>query len=78
MTVLAITIFGSLIILLLIGVPIGLSILGGTLISMQFAGLPLSMALTRMISSSQSFLLTAIPFFTLAGILMREGGLTKR
>ncbi len=78
MTVLAITIFGSLILLLLIGVPIGLSILGGTLISMQYAGLPLSMALTRMISSSQSFLLTAIPFFTLAGILMREGGLTKR
>jgi len=78
MTLLIITIFGSMILLLLVGVPIGLSILGSTLISMKIAGIPLSIALTRMISGSQSFLLTAIPFFTLAGILMREGGLTKR
>jgi len=78
MTLLIVTIFGSMILLLLIGVPIGLSILGSTLISMKITGIPLSMALTRMISGSQSFLLTAIPLFTLAGILMREGGLTKR
>jgi len=78
MTLVIIIIFGSMILLLLVGVPIGLSILGSTLISMKVTGLPLSIALTRMISGSQSFLLTAIPFFTLAGILMREGGLTKR
>jgi len=78
MILLIITIFGSLFFLLLIGVPIGLSILDGTLISMKIGGIPLSIALTRMVSGSQSFLLTAIPFFTLAGIIMREGGLTKR
>ncbi|MBW1791244.1 MAG: TRAP transporter large permease [Deltaproteobacteria bacterium] len=78
MTILMIIMLGSTIGFLIISVPIGFAILNGTLLSMKFAGLPLSMALTRMISGSQSFLLTAIPFFTLAGILMREGGITRR
>jgi len=78
MTFLLIIMLGSTLGFLVLSVPIGFAILNGSLISMKVAGLPLSMALTRMVSGTQSFLLTAIPFFTLAGILMREGGLTKR
>jgi len=36
------------------------------------------MATLRMIAGADSFLLTAIPFFIFAGVLMREGGITKR
>jgi tripartite ATP-independent transporter DctM subunit len=74
----AIVLFSLLIITLIIGVPIGFALLAATIGSLAWASLPSSMACVRMIAGGKSFLLTAIPFFTLAGILMREGGITGR
>jgi tripartite ATP-independent transporter DctM subunit len=65
-------------ILLVIGCPIGFSILISTSFGVFIQDLPSSMATLRMISGADSFLLTAIPFFVFAGVLMREGGITKR
>jgi len=64
--------------LLIIGCPIGFSILISTTFGVFIQDLPSSMATLRMISGADSFLLTAIPFFVFAGVLMREGGITKR
>jgi TRAP-type mannitol/chloroaromatic compound transport system permease large subunit len=75
---LIVILFGSIAFFLFIGLPIGFSLLTGTMVSLFFSDLPLQLALMRAASSAQSFVLTAIPFFTLAGILMREGGITRR
>jgi C4-dicarboxylate transporter DctM subunit len=64
--------------LLIIGCPIGFSILISTTLGVFIQDLPSSMATLRMIARADSFLLTAIPFFIFAGVLMREGGITKR
>jgi len=64
--------------LLIIGCPIGFSILISTTFGVFIQDLPSSMATLRMMSGADSFLLTAIPFFVFAGVLMREGGITKR
>lgn len=69
---------GTMAFLLIIGFPIGFSILISTTFAVFIQDLPSSMATLRMISGADSFLLTAIPFFIFAGILMREGGITKR
>lgn len=63
---------------LVVGVPIGFAILISSSFALFVQDLPSSMATLRMISGADSFLLTAIPFFIFAGILMREGGITKR
>jgi tripartite ATP-independent transporter DctM subunit len=41
-------------------------------------GIPLEVVVQRMISSTQSFPLLAVPFFVFAGNLMNETGITKR
>ena len=63
---------------LVIGIPIGFAILISSTITVFVQDLPLSIATLKMIAGANSFLLTAIPFFVFAGILMREGGITKR
>lgn len=63
---------------LVLGIPIGFAILISSTFAIFIQDLPSSMATLRMIAGADSFLLTAIPFFIFAGILMREGGITKR
>ncbi|WP_320122352.1 TRAP transporter large permease [uncultured Sphaerochaeta sp.] len=41
-------------------------------------GVPFQIVVQRMVSSTQSFSLLAVPFFVLAGNLMNETGITKR
>lgn len=71
-------VLGFMALLLVIGCPIGFSILVSTTLGVFIQDLPSSMATLRMIAGADSFLLTAIPFFIFAGVLMREGGITKR
>lgn len=71
-------VLGFMAFLLVIGCPIGFSILISTTFGIFIQDLPSSMATLRMVSGADSFLLTAIPFFVFAGVLMREGGITKR
>lgn len=73
-------IFGSLITLILLGIPIAVSM--GVVAIVTFICLDETMLIMmvsqRMYASTTSFPLLAIPFFILAGSLMNTGGITKR
>lgn len=65
--------------LMLIGVPIAVSLGASTLFTMVFAtNLPLGSIITQAFTSLDSFSLLAIPLFILAGVLMSQGGVSKR
>ncbi|WP_120003536.1 TRAP transporter large permease [Nesterenkonia muleiensis] len=70
---------GGLIVLLIIGVPIGIAIGLTSIISLvMFTDVPLEIAAQRLISGVRSFPLLAIPLFILAGSIMNAGGVTQR
>jgi tripartite ATP-independent transporter DctM subunit len=69
----------SLIGLLLIGVPVGFSLLGSSLIAILLQDtIPLQTVPQRLALGLDSFPMLAIPLFILAGTLMEAGGITKR
>jgi len=69
----------SLLVLLLLGVPVGFSLLGSTLIALLSEGaIPLQALPQRLTLGLDSFPLLAIPLFILAGTIMEAGGITKR
>ncbi len=70
--------FGVLMILLVIGVPVGVGLGLASLVYVIMAGLPDVVVLHRMVGGVDSFPLLAIPFFILAGHLMNSGGITER
>ena len=74
-------IFGVLIGLLLMGIPVSISIGITALFLFAVSGADigiLTMVAQRMYAGTLSFPLLAIPFFILAGMLMNEGGMTQR
>jgi tripartite ATP-independent transporter DctM subunit len=73
-------IFGLLVFLMLLGLPIAVSMGLTAVLSFLALGLPnlLMMVPQRMYSGTTSFTLLAIPFFILAGNLMNTGGITVR
>jgi len=73
-------IFGLLVLLMLLGLPIAVSMGLTTILSFLALGFPnlLTMVSQRMYSGTTSFTLLAIPFFILAGNLMNTGGITNR
>ncbi|MGQ4666902.1 TRAP transporter large permease [Metabacillus halosaccharovorans] len=65
--------------LLLLGVPVGFSLLGSSLIAILAQGtIPLQAIPQRLALGLDSFPMLAIPLFILAGTLMEAGGITKR
>lgn len=71
--------FISLLIMLLVGVPIGFAIGGATMISMFYCtDLNMVISAQYCYSGISSFTVMAIPFFMLAGLLMSSGGIAKR
>jgi len=78
--VLTLAIFGGLVGLILLGVPVAASM--GLVAVMTFVflgeGFVLPMLAQRMYSATTGFTLLAIPFFILAGNLMNTGGITRR
>lgn len=71
--------FLAMIILILIGVPIGFAIGASCLITLYFySEVPLMMITQNCYTGVDSFPLMAIPFFILAGTLMSSGGIAKR
>ncbi len=70
-------IFGLLIFLMLLGLPIAVSMGLTAILSFLALGIPnlLTMVPQRMYSGTTSFTLLAIPFFILAGNLMNTGGI---
>ena len=65
--------------LLIIGVPVGVSLAGSSLLYILVSGdVPDFVVIHRMVNGVDSFPLLAIPFFILAGNLMNSAGITNR
>jgi tripartite ATP-independent transporter DctM subunit len=75
----ALMLFGSFVLFITIGVPIGFAIGISTLCTLAlYTNIPLVMVAQNAIAGCDSFPLMAIPFFILAGNLMSTGGVAKR
>jgi C4-dicarboxylate transporter DctM subunit len=71
--------FASFTVLMLIGVPIGISIGSAAILAIYFnTNVPLIVVSQTMFNGINNFPLMAIPFFILAGNLMSAGGLSKK
>lgn len=67
------------VVLLLINVPLGFTIgISSITYYLLESNLPVSIAVQRMVTTTQSFPLLAVPFFVIAGNLMNVSGITKR
>lgn len=71
--------FGTLALLLVIGLPVALALAGASLVFLLIeSSIPPVVVLHRMINGVDSFPLLAVPFFILAGSLMNHAGITDR
>jgi tripartite ATP-independent transporter DctM subunit len=70
--------FGVLLLLLCIGVPVGFALLGAALATFAVIDIPLVVAVQRMAAGISVFTLMAIPFFIFAGDLMYRAGIADR
>lgn len=69
----------SLFVLLATGIPIAFAIMICAIIMMGYMGLDDTMILAQqMVDGTSNYILTAIPFFILAGEIMHHGGISKR
>ena len=65
--------------LLFLGVPLFVCfVTGGTVLNTFYAGAPLANVAHMMFSALDSYVLMAVPFFILAGMLMGKGGLSTK
>ena len=72
-------IFGSFIVLLAIGSPVGVALgLSSAIVVYSVLKIPLIVVAQRMFTAVDSFSFMAVPFFMLAGAFMSSGGVTKR
>ncbi len=75
----ALWLFGSLILLLMIGVPVAVSVGAATMITLLACyNTPVAVVSQRLFTALDSVSIMAIPFFVLAGNLMTQGGISKR
>lgn len=70
--------FGGLLVLLALSVPIAVTLGLSSAVALQSAGTPLVMMAQSVYEALDSFGLMAIPFFVLAGTLMQSGGIAQR
>ncbi|MDR2689140.1 MAG: TRAP transporter large permease subunit [Azoarcus sp.] len=75
----ALSIFGLLIVLMVIGMPVGVA-LGLTVLAFTFlfTDVPLNTVALKMFSGIENFEIMAIPFFILAGNFLTHGGVARR
>lgn len=79
MSIAATILIVSMILLLILGAPIGISMALSSVIAITFmARTPMIVVPQRLFTSIDSFPFMAIPFFVLAGEFMLQGGLSKR
>lgn len=74
----ALILFGSFLVLLLLNVPIALSLALSSIFTIIYQGLPLSIVPTNLYASTAKFVLLAIPFFILGGNVMEKSGISHR
>ncbi|MDX9706558.1 MAG: TRAP transporter large permease subunit, partial [Azospira sp.] len=74
-----IAIFGLLVVLMAIGMPVGVA-LGLTVLSFMFifTDVPLESVALKMFTGIEKFEIMAIPFFILAGNFLTHGGVARR
>ncbi len=71
--------FGGMLLLIALGLPIGYAIATSTIITfIAYSTVPLRLVSQNAFTGIDSFVLLAIPFFILAGILMSMGGVARR
>jgi len=71
--------FGGMLLLIALGLPIGYAIATSTIMTfIGFSNTPLRIVSQNAFTGIDSFVLLAIPFFILAGILMSAGGVARR
>lgn len=71
--------FGGMVLLILIGVPVGYAIGLSTICTYAFfSNMNVSIVAQNCFTGLNSFVLLAIPFFILAGVIMGEGGIARR
>jgi tripartite ATP-independent transporter DctM subunit len=64
---------------ILIGLPVGFALLTGTFVYLYASGVAPMVALPQnMVEGTGMFVMLALPFFIFAGILMEQGGISKR
>lgn len=68
----------TLIVLLFIGMPVALSVLGASVVYFVIAPVPEVILVQRVVAGVESFPLLAVPFFVLAGTAMARGGIASR
>jgi C4-dicarboxylate transporter DctM subunit len=73
----ALVLFLSFIILMLLGIPVAISIGLSSVLVLFMGNIPLMVVPQRMFAGLDSFPLIAVPFFILAGDLMAEGKMSK-
>lgn len=69
---------GSLVVMLLIGLPLPVSLAGSSILALYALDIPLTVFPQRFIAGVNSFTFMAIPFFLLVGQLMNSAGITER
>jgi tripartite ATP-independent transporter DctM subunit len=69
---------GTLLLLMLIGVPVAISLGAASLVTLFALEIPLVVGFQRMAASMNIFALLAIPFFVFAGDLMHRAGIAER
>ncbi|MBD3308186.1 TRAP transporter large permease subunit, partial [candidate division KSB3 bacterium] len=69
---------GSMLFLVVLGVPIAYAIGIASLMTAMYVGIPLEAILLKVSDGVDNFSLLAIPFFVFAGALMAEGGMAWR
>lgn len=74
----SIVMFGALIVLIVMGVPIAVALTGAALAALFTTDVSALVVVQRYFTSMDSFSLMAIPFFMMAGLLMERGGISKR
>ncbi len=69
---------GSFFLLMAVGVPIAYSLGLASLVGALWIDVPLDAVMIQIASGVNKFSLLAIPFFVLAGVIMAEGGMSRR
>lgn len=77
MPVEALTLFGMLISLLLLGVPVAIALLLSGAASLWMSGIPIIILAERMLGAINSYTLMAVPFFISAAVIMNNSGVTR-
>jgi len=74
----ALIVLGSMVLMIIIGVPIPMSVIIGTVVGYWFLDFPFVQIALSMYTGIEPFPLITIPLFVLAGSLMEQGGMAKR